>query len=41
MVEGRLYIPPRLAGRALGAPVKYDELEYRLNIALEPDEDNE
>ncbi|MFQ5811479.1 MAG: peptidyl-prolyl cis-trans isomerase [Armatimonadota bacterium] len=41
MVEGKLYVPPRLVGRALGAPAKYDALEYRLNIALEPDEDNE
>jgi len=39
MVEGKLYVPPRLVMRAFGGSVKYNTLEYRLDLRLEPDED--
>jgi len=41
MVDGKLYVPPRLVAGALGAEVKYRPLEYRLDIQPEPDEENE
>jgi foldase protein PrsA len=39
MVEGKLYVPPRLVMDAFGGSVKYNTPEYRLDLKLEPDED--